>query len=96
MKKKNHSSTLPDKDEAVTKIVSFAKNSNHKFGQLQIGLADDAGKNLSGSEKLIIETQSHAVAKEVMMYFVCLGMKISPVSSKSPAASTVYVSCINN
>jgi hypothetical protein len=87
--KKSRNTNLLNKEDAVTKIVSFAKNC--KFGQLQIGLADDAGKDLSGSEKLIIETQSHNVAKEVMMYFVCLGMKISPVSSKSPEAAKVFV-----
>ena len=87
--KKSRNTTLFNKDDAVTKIVSFAKN--YKFGQLQIGLAEDNLKDLSGLEKIIVETQSHDVAKEVMMYFVCLGMKISPGSSKSGAASTVYV-----
>jgi len=90
MKKKNQNSTLLNKDDAVTKIVSFAKN--YKFAQLQIGLAEDDLKDISGLEKIIIETQSHDVAKEVMMYFVCLGMKISPVSSKSPEVAKVFVS----
>ncbi len=89
MKKKNQNSTLLNKDDAVTKIVSFAKN--YKFAQLQIGLAEDDLKDISGLEKIIVETQSHDVAKEVMMYFVCLGMKISPISSKSTSSSKVFV-----
>lgn len=89
MKKKNQNASLLNKDDAVTKIVSFAKN--YKFAQLQIGLAEDDLKDISGLEKIIIETQSHDVAKEVMMYFVCLGMKISPISSKNTSSSKVFV-----
>ena len=86
------------KRDGVVKIINFAKNM--KYSNMVIGLTNDPENDLYNSGKiekgdktdsLVINTQSNAIAKEVMMYFVCLGMEIAPGSSKSNEATTVFV-----
>lgn len=87
-----------DKKEGVRKIAEFVKNM--KISNLYIGLTCDPEKDLYESFKvdkndksshLIVNAQNYAVAKEIMMYFICLGMEIYPDSSKSKEASKVFV-----
>jgi len=89
MKKKMSDKVFINKEEAISKIVGFTKTNGN--GPFSIGIADDSQNELLSSAKIVVETPSHSVAKEVMMYFVCLGMTISPGSSKNQTASVVYV-----
>lgn len=98
LKKQCKKKPTVSKEDGVVKIINFAKNL--KYGSFQIGLTENSENDLfqSGkvdennkSEYIIIDTQSYSVAKEILMYFLCLGMEIVPGSSKSKDASTVYV-----
>ncbi len=87
-----------NKKDGVIKVINFVKGM--KYSNFQIGLTDDPEGDLFFSGKIdkndkdsyiIIETLSHSVARDVLMYFICLGMEVVPGSSKSKEASTVYV-----
>jgi len=89
MKNTSGSEPMVDKKEGVKKIAEFVKHM--KLTNLYIGLAEDPKKFDKTSNNIILETHSNAVAKDILMYFICLGMQISPDSSKSKEASSVYV-----
>ncbi|MGI6395404.1 MAG: hypothetical protein ACOX2F_11870 [bacterium] len=86
------------KEEAISKISNFIKS--FKNGSFLIGLADDIERELFDSGRIdksvtsnyiTLSLLSHSAAKEVLTYFVCLGMGMSPDSSKSGISTQVYV-----
>jgi hypothetical protein len=98
MKQQCKKNPILNKKEGVVKIINFAKGM--KYSNLLIGLTNDPEKDLYDSGKidkndqvnsLVFETSSYSVAKEIQMYFVCLGMEIPPGSSKSNDAATIYI-----
>jgi hypothetical protein len=78
-----------DKKEGVRKIAEFVKHM--KLTEIFIGLTEDPKNIEKISSNIVIEAHSNAVAKEILMYFICLGMEMSPGSSKSKEATCVFV-----
>ena len=89
MKKASEGSSKVDKKEGVRKIAEFVKHMN--LNNLSIGIAQDPKKIDKTSSNIVLETHSNAVAKDILMYFICLGMKMTPGSSKSNDATSVFV-----
>ena len=98
LKKECRKAPPASKKDGVTKIIHFARDL--KYSNLKIGLTDNPQRDLFSDGKVdqndksryfLIETSAYSIAKEILMYFGCLGMEIVPGSSKNTDASIVYV-----
>jgi hypothetical protein len=98
LKKECRKAPPVSKKDGVAKIIHFARDV--KYSNLKIGLTDNPERDLFTDGKVdkndksryfLIETSAYSIAKEILMYFGCLGMEIVPGSSKNTDATTVYV-----
>ena len=90
-KKALSTETIVSKKEGLSKIATFAKG--NRYCHFKIGLADSIEqlKEIDKNRYVAFDTESNVIAKDVLMYFICLGMEISPGSSKSNSAASVFV-----
>ena len=79
------------KKEGMARIVAFAKG--HKFVNFKIGMVDhlDQLRNIDKERYVAFDVKDHAVARDILMYFICMGMEVSPGSTQNKSAASIFV-----
>lgn len=89
--KKRPKRNVITKKEGISKIASFAKG--HKFVNFKIGMVDSLQqlRNIDKARYVAFDVKSHAEARDILMYFVCMGMEVSPGSTQNKHAASIFV-----
>ena len=80
-----------DKKDGMSKIATFTKG--NRLADFKIGLADNLEqlRKIDKSRYVAFDVKNYETARDILMYFVCMGMEVSPGSTQNKDASTVFV-----
>jgi len=89
--KKKPKRNVISKKEGTSKIAKFAKG--HKFVNFKIGMIDSIEqlRNIDKSRYVAFDVKDHSVARDILMYFICMGMEVSPGSTQNNTAASIFV-----
>ena len=79
------------KKEGMSKVAAFTKG--NRLADFKIGLADSIEqlRKIDKSRYVAFDVKNYEVARDILMYFICMGMEVSPGSTQNKNAATVFV-----